>query len=929
MAARFRAMKRVACKLVKWFTCRLVAVHRLLYPRQHNRDSSDSTSSSRMIRCGQLLSGNWGMAIGGGKLRSDGSTFTEAEARNLQVGQSVYLPVSYQTGSGNPVTSPPVNNSKPVQPLPSGDRPYAIQSGDSLWAIAQRELGNGDRWREIKKANGTTFTEAESRRLQVGQVIYLPGSGTTSPRPQQPTTPTGRPYNVRSGDTLWAIAQRELGNGNRWREIKKADGSTFTEAEAQTLWVGQLLYLPGSAPTGGTPITPGPTQPADFRRSLAFVRRWEGGYVNHPNDPGGATNKGVIQSTYNAYRASKGLPARDVRWIEDREVEDIYYKMYWIESGSDRLTSRLAMVHFDTYVNMGNTATRLLQQARQSASGDEMSVVKRYLDLREAEYRAIVANKPSMGVFLQGWLNRLNSLRAEVGTTNTATDDDYNTDDSYNYDEEDDSLPIGQLIANEVVELTRESLKGLNQAIADGIRSQFDGIISPLQNKVDEAEKKVANLKSQLESKTDGIINSISSRVIGGLNATAKNELRNAIDEVTNGDFVGGAASVTQAVLAKLSGIGLGFVAGLIEGWVDDRIDEALAPVEEALKTANQGLLSAKEELQKVTEVVQQIIDYAIDAAADQLNEWTPYVANIVQALFYAGEEWVNNLTNPKFWMNPELWTKFAEFIKGLLITAAVSFIAGAIAGAIGSLISAAGWGITIPAGVATAAAIFATIMGALIGAYMSRDELMALYESAKTAFTNLNEGAKSSTTDKQLQIVGERFASESTDALGKLVTIVANVGVGAIAGGVGSKVGSSITSKLVGKGFKAPVSKGFEAPKKYLNAKNELTNGTYTVNNTDMAKHKTGSFKADTNRPKGISQFLPTVDAESAVLDAAASADKYGLWVGKDSAKATVFTNDYIGALRSSGERTKYLHVYKMKNGYIHGSPATPPVYP
>jgi lysozyme family protein/nucleoid-associated protein YgaU len=349
--------------------------------------------------------------------KANGSTFTEAEARNLQVGQSVYLPVSYQTGSGNPVTSPPVNNSKPVQPLPSGDRPYAIQSGDSLWAIAQRELGNGDRWREIKKANGTTFTEAESRRLQVGQVIYLPGSGTTSPRPQQPTTPTGRPYNVRSGDTLWAIAQRELGNGNRWREIKKADGSTFTQAEAQTLWVGQLLYLPGSAPTGGTPITPGPTQPADFRRSLAFVRRWEGGYVNHPNDPGGATNKGVIQSTYNAYRASKGLPARDVRWIEDREVEDIYYKMYWIESGSDRLTSRLAMVHFDTYVNMGNTATRLLQQARQSASGDEMSVVRRYLDLREAEYRAIVANKPSMGVFLNGWLNRLNSLRAEVGAT--------------------------------------------------------------------------------------------------------------------------------------------------------------------------------------------------------------------------------------------------------------------------------------------------------------------------------------------------------------------------------------------------------------------------------------------------------------------------------------------------------------------------------
>ncbi|WP_348256059.1 peptidoglycan DD-metalloendopeptidase family protein [Leptolyngbya sp. ST-U4] len=380
----------------------------------------------------------------------------------------------------------------------------------------------------------------------------------------------------------------------------------------------------------------------------------------------------------------------------------------------------------------------------------------------------------------------------------SATDDDSSSDDDYDYDEEDDSLPIGQLIANEVVELTRESLKGLNQAISDGIRSQFDGIINSLQDKVDEAEKKVTNLKSQLESKTDGIIDSISGSVIGGLNATAKNELRNAINEVTDGDFLGGAASVTQAVLAKLSSIGLGFVSGLIEGWIDDRINDAFAPVEEALKTANQALQSAKEELNKVNEVVQEIIDQAIDAAADQLNEWTPYVANLVQALFYAGEEWVNNLTNPEFWMNPELWKKFAEFVTGLLITAIVSYIAGAIAGAIGTAISAAGLGITIPAGLATAAAIFATIMGALIGAYMSRDELMTLYESAKTAFTNLNEGAKSSTTDEQLQFVGERFASEYSDALGKLVTIVANVGVGARAGGAGAKAGSSITNKLL-----------------------------------------------------------------------------------------------------------------------------------
>ncbi len=249
--------------------------------------------------------------------------------------------------------------------------------------------------------------------MYVGQLVYLPGGGTTS-QPQQ-TAPIGRSYVVRSGDTLWAIAQRELGNGNRWREIKKADGTPFTDAEARTLYVGQVVYLPGSSQTGGTSGTSGSTQPADFAKALAFVRRWEGGYVNHPSDPGGATNKGITQNTYDAYRASKGLPTKDVRWITDAEVDDIYYTRYWIPSGSNQLTSRLAMVHFDTAVNMGvGGASGLLQQARQSSNGDEMSVVRRYLDLREARYRAIVANNPSMGVFLQGWLNRLNSLRAEV-----------------------------------------------------------------------------------------------------------------------------------------------------------------------------------------------------------------------------------------------------------------------------------------------------------------------------------------------------------------------------------------------------------------------------------------------------------------------------------------------------------------------------------
>ena len=63
---------------------------------------------------------------------------------------------------------------------------------------------------------------------------------------------------------------------------------------------------------------------AAFEASLPFILRWEGGYVNHPNDPGGATNKGVTQRVYDDWRGKKGLARRTVKQIEDAEVHAIY-----------------------------------------------------------------------------------------------------------------------------------------------------------------------------------------------------------------------------------------------------------------------------------------------------------------------------------------------------------------------------------------------------------------------------------------------------------------------------------------------------------------------------------------------------------------------------------------------------------------------------
>jgi lysozyme family protein len=167
-----------------------------------------------------------------------------------------------------------------------------------------------------------------------------------------------------------------------------------------------------------------------FQASLPFVLRWEGGFVDHPKDPGGRTNKGVTQRVYDAWRRRQALPVRDVKLIEDAEVHRIYESGYWIPPRCDLLGEPLGLVQFDTAVNMGTgRAVRFLQKAvgvdddgdfgptteRAVAASDAGAIVGRYCDLREAFYRRIVQNKPSQSVFLKGWMNRLNSLRREVG----------------------------------------------------------------------------------------------------------------------------------------------------------------------------------------------------------------------------------------------------------------------------------------------------------------------------------------------------------------------------------------------------------------------------------------------------------------------------------------------------------------------------------
>ncbi len=92
---------------------------------------------------------------------------------------------------------------------------------------------------------------------------------------------------------------------------------------------------------------------SSFEAALARVLGHEGGYSNHPADPGGPTMQGVIQTVYDGYRTRAGAPLRPVRQIEHSELVAIYRTQYWDAVRGDDLPPGLDYVVFDGAVNSG------------------------------------------------------------------------------------------------------------------------------------------------------------------------------------------------------------------------------------------------------------------------------------------------------------------------------------------------------------------------------------------------------------------------------------------------------------------------------------------------------------------------------------------------------------------------------------------------
>ncbi|MFN3298507.1 glycoside hydrolase family 108 protein [Caldimonas sp.] len=161
----------------------------------------------------------------------------------------------------------------------------------------------------------------------------------------------------------------------------------------------------------------------NFDRALKIVLGHEGGYVNHPKDPGGETNLGITRRTWESWVGRPAMPG-EMRSLTPDMVRPIYRQQYWDRVRGDDLPSGADLATFDAGVNSGTTrGARWLQEAvgaRQdgvvgpqtlaaaAAHPNKPDMVAKICDLR----LDFLMGLSHWGTFGRGWGRRVGHIKA-------------------------------------------------------------------------------------------------------------------------------------------------------------------------------------------------------------------------------------------------------------------------------------------------------------------------------------------------------------------------------------------------------------------------------------------------------------------------------------------------------------------------------------
>lgn len=172
---------------------------------------------------------------------------------------------------------------------------------------------------------------------------------------------------------------------------------------------------------------------ANLNKLKPFILKWEGGFVNDPDDLGGATNKGITFATYCHYRKLKGIsePAilDDLKNISDSEWTEILKTMYWDKWQADRINNQsVANILVDWLWGSGvhgiKRPQKILGVQVDGIVGDKTinalnacDPMEIYFAIKNDRIRfidEICKARPANEKFRKGWLNRINDFKFEA-----------------------------------------------------------------------------------------------------------------------------------------------------------------------------------------------------------------------------------------------------------------------------------------------------------------------------------------------------------------------------------------------------------------------------------------------------------------------------------------------------------------------------------
>ena len=164
---------------------------------------------------------------------------------------------------------------------------------------------------------------------------------------------------------------------------------------------------------------------ADKNNLIPIIKRWEGGYSDNPNDRGGATNSGVTLAVYQSVYG-KNKTKNDLKKMTNDQWDYIFTKLYWNKWKADDIKNQsIANILVDWVWMSGlGTIKKIQSLFGLTADGivgnktisyinshDQEEVFNKIWNRRKSFYESLVKNNPSQKVFLNGWMNRLNTYK--------------------------------------------------------------------------------------------------------------------------------------------------------------------------------------------------------------------------------------------------------------------------------------------------------------------------------------------------------------------------------------------------------------------------------------------------------------------------------------------------------------------------------------